>query len=171
MKRALFGLVPALGVAMICNAAPVAENQVKVAPEGVTDVIETYGNTRISVRISTHEVNIGKPSDPWPQRRLTSCTYSRFPCSLVDNIELAVDGRSLFVARSVFADLTDLNVAELRKEKDGIFVLVLRGGDASESFTAEVRFDKTFVRQRQVASNLDGQVSERTTYFASRGLD
>lgn len=158
---------------MFGNAAPntLTGNQVKVAAQGMTDLDAMFGKSQISVKITTHEVDIGKPCDDWPKKKLTSCTYSHFPCSLVDYVGISVNGNSLFVDRSVYADLADVSAASLHQKKNGQFALTLHGGDASESYTVEVRFDKNLVRQREFMSNMDGQVLQRTTYFASQLLD
>jgi hypothetical protein len=167
--RSLLGIV--LCAVMVCNAATPTDNQTKVASQGTTDVAATFGKTQVSVKITTHEVDIGKPSDPRPKKILSSCTYSRVPCSPVDYVEISVNGNPLFVVRSVYADLADVGVASLRQQKKGQFVLTLSGGDASESYTVEVTFDESLVRQRTLKSNLDRQILQRTTYFAAPPLD
>ncbi len=167
--RGLLGIV--LCAVMVCNAAPLAGSEAKVASKGVTDVAAAFGKTQVSVKITTHEVDIGKPSDPRPEKILSSCTYSRIPCSPVDYMEISVNGNALFVARSIYADLADVGVASLRQKKKGQFVLTLGCGDASESYTVEVTFDENLVRQRTFMSNEARQVMQRTTYFASQSMD
>jgi len=167
--RGLLGIV--LCAAMVCNATPLTGSRAKVVSQGVTDVAAAFGKTQVSVKITTHEMNIGKPSDERPQKMLSSCTYSRFPCSLVDNVEISINGNVLFVARSVYADLADVGEASLRQKKKGQFVLTLGGGDASESYTVEITFDESLVRQRMFMSNEARQVMERTTYFAPQSMN
>jgi hypothetical protein len=167
--RGLLGIV--LCSVIVCNAAPPAGNETKVTSHGVTDVAAAFGKTQVSIKITTHEVDIGKPSDPRPEKILSSCTYSRVPCSPVDYMEISVNGNTLHISRSVYADLADVGVASLRQKKKGQFVLTLSGGDASESYYVEITFDKNEVRQRELGSNLDGLVLERTTYFVLPPLD
>lgn len=172
MKKIFLGLLGIILCAvMVCNAAPLAGSETKVASKGVTDVAAAFGKTQVSVKITTHEVDIGKPSDPRPGKILSSCTYSRVPCSLVDYMEIFVNGKALLMSRSVYADVADVSVASLRQKKKGQFVLTLSGGDASESYSVEVTFDKNEVRQRALISGLDELVSERTTYFVLPPLD
>lgn len=172
MRKIFRGLlIIVLCTVMVCNAAPLSDGRVKVASHGVTDVTTAFGKTQVSVKITTHEVDIGKLSDEWPQKRLSSCTYSRVPCSLVDYVEISVDDNVLLLARSVYADLADVGVASLRQKKKGQFVLTLGGGDASESYTVEVAFDKNLVRQRTLVSNEARQVMERTIYFAPQSMN
>jgi hypothetical protein len=70
----VFGVV--LAAAMVCGAAPLDANHAIVASQGVTSVTAAFGKTEVVVKITTHEVDIGRPSDEWPQKRLSSCTYS-----------------------------------------------------------------------------------------------
>lgn len=169
--RSLLSLILFLCTVMACNAAPMSGGRIKVASQGVTDVTAAFGKTQISVKITTHEVEIGKPSDKWPQKKLSSCTYSRFPCSLVDYVEISVNGNTLFLARSVYADLADVVEASLRQNKKGQFVLTLGGGDASESYTVEAEFDGNLVRQRIFMSNEAGQIMQKTIYFAPQSMN
>lgn len=172
MKKIFHGLLSiVLCTVMVCNAASSAGSETKVDSHGITDVTAKFGKTQVSVKITTHEVDIGKPSDQRPEKIISSCTYSRVPCSPVDYMEISVNGNALFVARSVYADLADVGVASLRQKNKGQFVLTLGGGDASESYTVEVTFDENLVRQRTFMSNEAKQVMQRTTYFASPSMD
>lgn len=151
-------------VGMALSAESPSGSLVKVAPKGETSVQAISGKSQALVKIATSELDIGKPSDKRPKRVFSNCTYSRFPCSPVDHMEITVNGRSLFVARSVYADLTDLSGARLTKKED-CFVLTLDGGDASESYSVEVTFDENAVRKRRLLSTEAEQVMQETTYF------
>jgi hypothetical protein len=70
----------------------------------------------------------------------TNCTYSRYPCSIVDGVDIVVNGSSLFVPRSAFSDLADLIDAELKVGGKN-HVLRLGGGDASDTYVATIEFD------------------------------
>jgi hypothetical protein len=165
----LLGVV--LCAVMVCHAAPPAGNGIKVASKGVTDITTAFGKTQVSVKITTHEVDVGMPSDPRPEKILSNCTYSQFPCSPVDHLDISINGNPLFVARSVYADLADVGVVSLRQQKKGLFVLTMAGGDASESYTVEITFDINLVRQRTFMSNEVKQVTQRTTYFEPPAMD
>lgn len=165
----LFSIV--LGAVVVCNAVPLTGNQAKVASQGVTDVATVFGKTEVAVKITTHEVDIGKPSDGQPQKRTNSCTYSRFPCSQIDYLEIFVNGNALFVARSVYADLADVNEASVNRKKKGQYVLTLNGGDASESFTVEIMFDENRVKKRTFMNNEAREIMQETTYFSTQPLD
>ncbi len=143
----------------------------EVSSSGMTSVNASFGHTNISVKIKTHEIDIGKPSDGRPDKISSNCTYSRYPCSNVDDLEISVNGSNLFVARSVFADLADLIGVTLQQNRRGQFVLTLGGGDASESYSVEVTFDGKLVRQRALISNEGRQVMQKTTYFESEPMN
>jgi hypothetical protein len=165
MRMIFFGL---LGI-FLCSYTAYASSESaigeNIASRGVTNVKASFGKTNISVKITTHEIDIGKPGDGRPDLISSNCTYSRYPCSAVDDVEISVNGKDLFVARSVYADLADLSKAVLRVNNKRQFVLKLAGGDASESYTLEVTFDTNLVRQRTLTSNEAQHVMQKTTYF------
>jgi hypothetical protein len=140
-------------------------NSAGVTPRGESEVGTSSGGNEVRVRVRTHEVDIGKPSDPRPARIDSNCTYSRHPCSVVDGISIEVGRESLFVPRSVFSDLADLTRMDIRREK-GYWTLTLYGGDASESYVVRVEFDGTRVFRRALSTALlpDGILQE-TRYF------
>jgi hypothetical protein len=169
MKKLFFGLLLVfLCVTKVCHAAPRPKIMTDVALQGVTAVTASFGQTALSVELTTHEVDIGKASDEPPAKNLTGCTYSHVPCSLVDYVAISVNGKALPVPRSIYADLADVRKAGFRKTTKGQFVLTLCGGDASESFTVKVTFDKRLVRQRLFVNNEFDEVMEKITYFEQK---
>jgi hypothetical protein len=138
-----------------------------VAPQGVTEIGMVFDKTHISLKITTHEVDIGGAVVESPERNLSGCTYSKIPCSLVDYLEISINGHWLFVARSVYADLSDLGKASLRQGEGGDFELVLIGGNASESYTVCITFDKNRIKKRIMADNESAEFLQQTTYFES----
>lgn len=173
MSKLFHGLlmIILLYAVMIGDARPEVGGWEKVVSQGVTDIAATFGKTKILVKITTHQLDIGKPSDERPPKIFSSCTYSRFPCSPVDYVEIFVNNNALFVPRSVYADLADVSTANLRQKKNGQFVLTLNGGDASESYTVDVTFDENSVRQRTLTSNEARQVMQKTIYFVSQSMN
>jgi len=135
-----------------------------VAPQGDTLVFSTTSKLTAKVTITTHEVQIGKPSDGRPDVILSNCTYSKYPCSVVDRLQIVVNGNSLFVPRSAFSDLADLNNAEIEVAKNG-WILRLGGGDASETYIVRILFDGTQVKRRTVSSGtLPNKPMQETIY-------
>jgi len=135
-----------------------------VASQGVTTLTDSSARARVKVEIKTHEIDIGKPSDNYPKSKESSCTYSKYPCSLVENIKVFVGGNQVFVPRSAFADLADLNAAEVGLRTNG-WVLALFGGDASEAYVARIYFNAKEVKRRVLVSALSPNIPlEETTY-------
>ncbi len=86
------------------------------------------------------------------------------PCSVVDAIVVAADGRKVFVPRSVFCDLADVNTASLKTAEHG-WVLALAGGDASESYALTVEFDAQHISRRTFTDGESGQKLQETNYY------
>lgn len=130
-------------------AAPKAF-QVKV--QGETLLTAASKGFAVRIRIKTHETAAPRIIDPYDQE--SSCTGARSPCSLVDSLKISVNGKPVFVWRSVFCDLADLNDAEI-SIAGTTAKLTLTGGDASESYIAKIYFDKENVTRRTVAGGED----------------
>jgi hypothetical protein len=154
-----------LFVALTIDVAHADSASATISSQGVTSVAAVAGKVSIRVRIKTHEVQIGKPSDGRPAIIESSCTYSRYPCSVVDGLEIVVNERRLFVPRSVFADLADLNKAEVTAAEKGL-TLKLYGGDASEGFILTVEFDSNRIKRRILSSGMaPDRMLQETKYF------
>jgi len=94
----------------------------------------------------------------------SACTMSRIPCSVVDGLEIEVAEKPVFVPRSVFADLADVNDAKLVMQK-GAYVLLLTGGDASESYIVKIMFNSQRVTYRSLTSGeFPGHPIQETIY-------
>lgn len=135
-----------------------------IAPSGETVIATRSGKISVQVKITTHEVQIGKPSGERPGLITTSCTYSRFPCSVVDLITIQVNGNPITVPRVAFCGLADLNDAELIVGQQES-VLKFSGGDASESYRVKIRFNRERVTDLSVFNGESGKKLQETTYF------
>jgi len=69
--------------------------------------------------------------------------------SLVQQINITVDGKTVFVPRSVFASLFDLKKASVISDK-GNLVLTIDGGDGAESYSVRIWFNAKGVTRRSV---------------------
>lgn len=144
--------------------AGTAQQRMSVASKGETVIVDKSEKLNVRVTIKTHEAQIGKPSDKRPDVIRSSCTYSRYPCSIVDYIDIVVNGKPIIVPRSVFCDLADLNTAEVRIGQNES-ILTLIGGDASESYLVKIEFDTERVKRRVTASGmLPDEPSQETIY-------
>jgi hypothetical protein len=155
------------GMALAMDVAHAAGEAVAVVSQGETIVASASRCIKIQVRIKTHEVQIGKSSDARPAVIESNCTYSKYPCSIVDQLEIIVNGTALFVPRSAFCSLADLNKAEVKAGKKE-WILRLDGGDGgdgAESFIAKIEFDATQVQRRTPAGGASAdQLTEETRY-------
>jgi len=89
-------------------------------------------------------------------------------CSLVTVLEIVVNGRQLFMPRSLLAGLRNVRVAKLIAEPKTVH-LVLRGGDGAEGFVATIVFDRERVLKRFFASSLaPNDVLEEIAYRSQK---
>lgn len=164
MKSFIY-LLGCLVMALTAGCAHASLPLVMVKSQGETLIATTVGKLNVQVTIETHEMQIGKPGDGRPPVIKSSCTYSKYPCSPVDRINIVVNGNVLFVPRSVFCDLADLNKAEVKAGEKGV-ILALYGGDASESYIVKVEFDADNVKRRVLSSAMiPDQPLQETTYY------
>lgn len=124
----------------------------------------TSKNVEVSVRIRTHETQVPPKTgnDPYDQR--SSCTGTRTPDSAVDSIRIMVNGRDVFIWRSVFCDLADLNTAGV-VIGERASTLTLTGGDGAENHIVKFELDKESVSRKTLASGMTpNESSEDTNY-------
>ena len=170
VMRLCVSLIGMLAV-LVAGHALGAQQSTAVAPEGETSVVATVSGLAVRVKLKTHEVQIGKPSDQRPPVIESSCTYSRYPCSVVDRLDIVVNGRRIFVPRSAFGDLGDVFRTEIAAREGGA-VLTLYGGDASESYIARIAFDATRVTRRTLSPATEpDQPTQETAYFVTPRQD
>ena len=112
--KPVFGILICFWIIIIFGLpAEAGSQQAKISPKGETIIKYASKKLDVKVIVTTHEVQIGKPTDERPDKIRSSCTYTRHPCSVVDSIDIAVNGKSIFVPRSVFCDLADLSTVEI----------------------------------------------------------
>ncbi len=158
-------LLSCLVMVLTAGCAHASQVLMPIASQGETLVATTAGKLKVQVKVVTHEVQIGKPSDERPSTILSRCTYSQYPCSIVDRIEITVNSNPLYIPRSVFCDLSDLNRAEVKAGEKGA-VLMLYGGDASESYVVKIEFDEDEVKRRILSSSMSpDKPLQETTYY------
>jgi len=104
------------------------------------------------------------------ERHFAQCTSSRIPCILTSQIALVNGASEVFVPRGAYADLGDISNAELTMS-NGLFVLTIRGGDASEAYIAKLEFDKDRVIRRTLYSAEDTAHPVEVSQFFMAGSD
>lgn len=148
--RHIFKIVICLPILLaIALHAETIQDKKSVVQNGETVIGANSAELKVRVKILTHTVDIGQPSDGIPKVIRSSCTYSRYPCSIVDGIDITVNGKPLFVPRSTFSDLSDLNTAEVTIEQNQS-ILTLIGGDAAGSYIVKIEFDKDRIKRRSL---------------------
>jgi len=78
-----------------------------------------------------------------------------------------VDGKAIFVPRSVFADLADLNRGNFTLAPRNKLMLTFDGGDASEGYKLDITFSKDRVLSRKRSVGEFPEDFEATTYVAA----
>jgi hypothetical protein len=132
-------------------SAEATQKPIKVDSAGETIIVSKSEEFNVRVVIKTHQKEIGQQSDVRPSVIRSACTYSRYPCSIVDYIDIFVNDKPIIVTHNVFCSLSDLNTAEIQlKQKEA--VLLLTGGDASESYIMKIYFDAVRVKHTVVYS-------------------
>jgi hypothetical protein len=142
-----------------------ARKSVTVALQGDSVLTGTTGSGTVQVTISTAQIPIGDITQPPPPIRGVNCTYSRNPCSQVTSLSISVSGKRLFIPRSVFADRTDVGTMTLTTA-NGLNVLALAGGEASEAYSLKIVFDGKRVRKRELYADEAKSLLETTVYSA-----
>jgi len=120
----------------------VAQGQMKIAKSGRTSLNRAFGTQAVKVSIDTIRVNSG--SDAFPKVEWLAGIEA---VTLVRGLEISVDGKSLFVPRSVFADLVEPRRASV-EFSNGTFILNIIGADGAEAYFIHVYFDAAKVKRR-----------------------
>src|SRR5271169_2298455 len=114
-----------------------------IAEEGETTITDNDVKPKVRVKIKTQTVDIGKYDSNGAFVRHEdnqSCSYTRYPCSVVKNMDITVNEKRLFPHPSVYADLADLNRGKVFIETNNM-VLILTGGDASTGYCVKIDFN------------------------------
>ncbi|KJV37314.1 hypothetical protein VI08_00410 [Luteibacter yeojuensis] len=134
-----------------------------VAASGVTTVEATVGGAHVVVRITAHALD-GPGAARLAQMPARACTGSRAPCSLVDDIDIRVQGERIWVPKGAYLGLADVTSATV-SGAGATSSLTLNGGDASEAYIATLDFDRARVTGRSIAPATEpGKPLEKTTY-------
>jgi hypothetical protein len=136
-----------------------------IAPSGDTLIEAASGESRVRIKIRTRVIQEWRADEHSPYSRDSSCTGGRTPCSVVDVIEITANSVPIFVPRSVFCDLGDVNTADLSMGPKS-FSLTLIGGDASESYVVKIEFNaKRVIRRMLFNPALPDKPVEETVYY------
>lgn len=149
MKLRLFSVASTVLLCQLCLAQ---QHPTQVSSDGMTTVATSVQGKELKALIWTMVVPKMAPSSP--EEHFAQCTSSRTPCVLTSQIKLFDGAREVFVPRGAYADLGDIFSAELTLS-NGLFVLTIKGGDASEAYIAKLEFNKDRVIRRTLYSAED----------------
>jgi hypothetical protein len=156
-KCVLYLMCGLLATVLGSDLSNAALAQTMIANSGATSVHAKSAKGKIEVVFHTVRIESGSDAFPiveWDAKALT----------LIKKLEFTVEGKRVFVPRSVFADLLDVRTASIESQK-GDSVLKIAGGDGSESYFVHVYFDATKVKRRMLYSSLAPlSVAEDTHY-------
>jgi hypothetical protein len=149
-----------LSILLACEvqAKPISKQTAVVAASGETTLTARSSKFDVKVSVRTRSVEGGDHFG------LPGGYVER---SHVEGVDIVVGGNLIWLNRSVFCDLFDVHLAELRLE-GGKGILAFEGGDASESFWVKIEFDAKQVKRRLVGSGMTpGKASIVTSYQMS----
>ncbi len=90
-----------------------------------------------------------------------------YPFTYIDTISLVVEKSKFSLPPKTYSDLGQINLAEVKENQYGI-VLIVKGGEADDSYYATFVFIDGKVRKRTVRSSLlPDQLWEKTTFRAA----
>jgi len=79
-------------------------------------------------------------------------------------MKILIDGREIFIPRSAYADLGDITTAGFTTA-DNHITLIIKGGDASESYLVKLLFGKDGLTERRLYSGEDDQKPLEVTHY------
>lgn len=158
MNLRLFATASTVVLAQACFAQ---QHPTQVSSNGTTMVVMSVKGKDVKALIQT--MVVPKVAFNTPEH-FAQCTSSRSPCVLTSQIKLLDGGSEVFVPRGAYADLGDIFSAELTTS-NGVTVLTLRGGDASEAYIAKLEFNKDRVIRRSLYSAEDSAHPAEVSQF------
>ncbi len=145
------------------NIAQSTDASMRTVGAAQETVIGVSGDTSVravvqkrTIAVTLHAAQLKKSDRGFPP---DLDTYNEV--SLLQHIEVLVDGHAVVVPRSAFTDLFNARKAWLTSEK-GLFVLCLGGGDGADLYVARLYFDSKVVSRRALfdATNQKEPVEE-----------
>jgi uncharacterized protein YbjT (DUF2867 family) len=114
---------------------------VKIPASGETSLRAVLGGKELLIKFHTVVLRKSDPGFP-----LALDDYSEV--SIVRGMSIAVDGNSLVVPRSVYADLFNVRGAELTLGK-GVFKIMTGGAHGSDTYSVHIYFDAKRLIKRE----------------------
>lgn len=145
-----------IALIFLCGISRGAEiTDAVISVDGSANFMLKDGPTIIKVEVRTVEMMVASNAIP-PD------VSSIMP--VASKIIVNVNGRDIFVPRSVYADLIDIKNGHL-KNGDKWWVFCVTGGDGSETYTVNIYFDRKQVRRRIKFSGLNEDIPIELTVY------
>ncbi|MBV6459901.1 MAG: hypothetical protein HONBIEJF_03056 [Fimbriimonadaceae bacterium] len=137
-KRSLvrFCLTSAFLFCQTSHSKPV----VTIPQSGFTVISERFGKMKIKILVKTRMASDAKIKNRKYNRVTNNCAFDQSVCSVVDYLEIFVNGSSFGRPCWLTCGLYDLHSIKL-EPKEGGALLFLHSGDGAESEHAVVEFD------------------------------
>lgn len=147
-----------LGLLLITSPS-VADERSTINRSGDTLLTAVWKKREATVTIRTAKLETDRHSE------IPSNRSNDKAIAVIRELSISVDGRQVFVPRSVFADLIDPREAKIGFEIGG-FVLSIGGGDGADSYVLHVYFDGKKITRRALYSSLvPDKAMEETRYW------
>jgi hypothetical protein len=137
----------------------------RILASGETILKKESESIKIKIIIKTHELQNQNLINRKTTLARSICAYTRYPCSIVDYIDIVVNDKPIFVDRNVYCDLEELNTGEISigAKKSS---LTLTGGDGADAYIVNIEFDTKRVLRRTLASlMMPDEPLQETNYF------
>lgn len=125
---------------------------------GTGNTVITAHNKKLKIKVEFVTARVKPPL-------YISEVEKRKMVTVIENMSILVNGKSLFVPFSVFADIIDPTVVSIdcnAKEE----VLSIKGGDASEAFRLNIYFDSVKINRRALFDpNFPNEPMQETRYW------
>ena len=142
MKHLAWGVYGiAVIIAFAARVSFAGPQGVKVAKEGDSCLRAVLNGKK--VQITFHTASLSKSDRGFP---LALSDYNEV--SVVQGISISVDGQTVWVPRSAYADLFNVRGADITFE-NGIFRLVTGGGGGADTYSVHVYFNTKRILKRE----------------------
>lgn len=132
--------------------------------ENIQNPILLDGKTSRGVPVIIEVCTIKDPSEIYYKYNQGWGTMRNKPKNLITNIDIKFGNQQGYLSLSAYCDLTNSYDYSL-KFMENSYILVIRGGSASTSYTAELTFENLFLQKRKVThGEFPDQTWEETIY-------
>ncbi|MCC6544305.1 MAG: hypothetical protein IT392_07360 [Nitrospirae bacterium] len=139
------------------------QGQTKITESGSTSISASSKKVKVNVTINTVRIDdVEKLPWVWPIDHKT--------LTVIRNLDISINGRVLFVPRSVFVDLIDPAEASIRFIEGDTAVLTINGGDGANSYFVRVYFDSRKVKRKMLYDTLFPKEPMQDTQYWIRVL-